>query len=556
MSQPTISPADQGDEDDSVSDVAVKRKTLAIDSFDIGVQPAISLNKQTFDKFKDTALSYRENVREILANNGNRTVFDFTKSFTRENRNKISRDRRPELISTFSESIRKVLGSAIAASVAKQLKGNSSMSSSQKSVPFSNPFTINATLQNALPYFAGGNDPSLQNVIVLGCANMSFNNWNHPKGHLVHTFKNGNPEVAALPFFGHTYDAKPILYQEAYKMDSIIDVKGRIEKLRRDGYLDKTSVDKIRDLLDTVYASPHALSQDTYVDQLSVTNYMFFKELFRDYKKFLPNLIYMSQEMLTLELILNHHIDDKTIIHRLIFDKNLEELIYKHFEGIRGTFVRSTKYGTYLFWGTPKDGKYKVKLWKEGNYLVSKDKSFKLELTPDAIRTAIQNKEVIPSMFLVFLTLCFYYGLIIGGGYVQTLFVGQMKEKYLDFLQEIGESHEIEASSDVPTDSFVVAFSPFAVLKYKDIRLQATGLDLYLHGNGGRAWADIFQATKTLTLEELVNRTLPSYYREFCPDDKKDELFAQITEADIEKFTGLDQKIPPWAEVSYFDQSR
>jgi hypothetical protein len=179
---------------------------------------------------------------------------------------------------------------------------------------------------------------------------------------------------------------------------------------------------------------------------------------------------------------------------------------------------------------------------------MSKDGSFKLELTPEAVNQAIAEERLIPSLFLVFATLSFYYGLQVSGGYVQTMYVTQMKERYLAMLAEYGAKEEIHMTENVATKNFVIAFPSISFLQSPSTyRVPATGLDFYLYGQAGRYWPDVLKATKTTTLNELVNRVLPSYYREFCPDAEKDETLAKITEADIEKFTGLDKKIPALA---------
>lgn len=542
---------EQASDDDGSSDLLPTRKSQSYNSFDTGYLPSVTLDEKLFQTFRQKALSYRENVAKILEEHGNETLFDYVSSYTKENPNKLLKTRREELIAVFKEQVRKTLGSTVAASVAKQLKTNHSVSTCQKTNPLSNPYTLNATLENSLPYFAGGNNPSLQNVIVLACANVSFNNWNYPKGHLSHTFAKGQMETQLLPFFGHAFDSRPVIFQKPYEQDAIIDAKGRLEQLRRDGSIDKQEIEKIKDVLDEVYASPHAMAMETYIDQLTVTNYLFFKKLFAGYKKFTPNLIFLSQEMLALQLLSSYHLHQDTILHKIIFDDKLEQLVYKHLEGIRGTFERSREYGTYLFWGISNDRKLKLKLWKEGNFLVSKDGSFKLELTADSVSHAIENNRLIPSLFLVFATLSFYYGLQVSGGYVQTMYLTQMKERYQAMLTEYGLSEEAHMSDTVATKNFVIAFPSIAFLQTPDNhRVPSTGLDFYLYGQGGRYWPEVFKATKTTTLNDLVNRVLPSYYREFCPDAEKDETLAKITEADIERFTGLEQKMPPLANAA------
>ncbi len=519
--------------------------------FDTGVIPSdVKLSPDRFEDFKKTVFKSRPNIGGFYQNIGHTPLHNYARTHTYENRNKVAKVRRAEFVTTFKEEVRKVLGSEIAESVAKQLKDNHGVSTVQHYSPLGHPDTLNATLTNALPYF-GMNQPFLKNVIVLPCAGVSFNNTKFPRGHLFHT-KNTSGEISTeqLTFFGHTVDARPVLHHAPYNHQDIIDAKNSLTQLVREGKLGKDQQDKLVELVDEIYGSIHALSADDYVDQLTITNYWLFKKLFENYNRPTPNLVYLAQEKVVLQLLLDHHIDQKTSINKILFDESVWKLLEQHFEGVTGAFSLEKKLGTYLFWGIPAEGKYRMQLWRKGNKLQSDDGSYEVELTPTAIKQAILNKELIPSVMLTFSVLACYYGLILGGGYEQTFYLTQTHKNYTAIMEAIGDQESVDAAAGLTTTNLVI---PRPLMFYlnsaNNARYPATGLDLYLYADGGKNWNRILDATKQTNLSLFIERTLPSIYREYCKDATNYETFSKLTERDIELFNGLDQKIPSVATI-------
>lgn len=250
--------------------------------------------------------------------------------------------------------------------------------------------------------------------------------------------------------------------------------------------------------------------------------------------------------MVALELIKKHHLQKNTTINQILFDPTMRGFVHKHFNGLNGAFSTENAYGTFLFWGLPQDGKYRVQLWLKNNTLVSDDGSFKVELTPDAIMAAIEKNELIPNTLLTFIILAFYYGQYLSGGPAQTKNLTAMKKAYTEMLQEASLTEDIEALEDLNTTNLIISrpILAFIDLKAQNERIPATGLDLILYGDGGKSWDETIEATKHTTLLEFFNRALVSFYHEFVSADEKTDVMSQITERDIEIFTGLDKKVP------------
>lgn len=521
------------------------RSNQSYKAFDTGIFPGSQpLTPEVFDRFKNVVFSARPNIAYLYQQHGQNSLYNHSKSHIREHRNKIIKKRRPEFNEVLWKHVQRVLGSAIADSLVKQLKTNDSISTVQHFSPLSHPDTFNAVLQNALPYF-DAHQPGLQNVVVLACAGVSFNNTKFPRGHLFHSFQNKVISTNQISFFGHSADARPVIHHAPFGSTAPTEILHSIVQLERENKITKEMKTRICTLITDIYAQPHPLTCNDYVDQLTITNYWLFKNLFTHYSKPVPSLLFLAQEKVVLDLLLANHLYKETVINKLLFDENVSSLIDKYFDGVTGAFSKEKQLGTYLFWGLPDRGRCRVQLWREENMLKSKDGCFSVELTPAAIEEAIRTKKLIPSVLLTFCVLAFYYGFFLGGGYEQTYYLSQAKKNYLKILEALKDSESIEACAQLITTNLVI---PRPLLTYlegpNDVRLPATALDMLLYGDQGSSWGKILAATKQVTLGTFIERTLPSIYREYVKEDPEKATNSQIVERDIEKLNGLDHKIP------------
>lgn len=513
--------------------------------FDSGIEASgASLTEELFEKYKQAVFQNQPNLEALYAQIGTIPFYSYAKSHIRENRNKVIKARKSEFIDVVKEEVWRVLGSEIAESVEKQLKSNDSISTVQHHAPLGHPDTLNATLQNALPYF-GANGPEYQNVLVFACAGVSFNNAKFPRGHLFHTLNNGELVTEQFTFFGHTVDPRPVMYHHAYDYEDIVSAKNALSQMRRDGDINEITQQKINALIDNIYRSPHALSLNDYTDQITVTNYYLFREIFKGYKKYVPNLVFLAQENIALNLLLKYHLQNPTSIHRMIFESEVLDLVEKNFNGIQGAFSKKDKEGTVLFWGMPQGSKLRVQLWRNGNFLEDKDGVFRIELAPNKIKEAILNRELIPSVMLSFVIIACYYGFFLGGGHFQTEYLTQMKNAYSKVMEKIGESESLEAVEGLTTTNFVIPRPTMVYLRYQNKRIPATGLDMILYASEMN-WNNVIEGTKRASMGDVIARMFPELFSGVSGGDELD----RINERDIEIFKGLDKKILEIAEIT------
>lgn len=508
-------------------------------------------SREAFDELKNIVSKYWSTEKQLPANKDTLSIYDFSTSFVQKNTSTIARQRQPAFTEVLKSEVSTLLGEDVAQSVTKQLQNNHSFSTAQHFSSIIHQRTLNATLQSALPYFNQQSD-EYKNVLVVSCANISFDNPWFPRGILFHSLTQGALTENRFPFFSRKVRPYPIRNHPGYALDAVQTIKVRIHEMKNENLITDNAESKMMHILDTVYADPKVLACKTFSEQKTITNYKIWQEIFTATSQGLsiPNLVFMEQENIVLKLLEKHHMNQDTLIHQLLFDPEVYPLIEKYFDTIQGGFSLEKGYGTFLFWALPKDQKYRLQLFRKDNVLVSSDESFRVELTPESIGEKIRTKELIPSTLLSLTLLSLYYGYILTGGLAQPEYLTQMQKAYLTIATEVGDKESVAACIDIPTKNHTITRPTLAYITgSNDARNAATGLDLILYGRPN-SWSEILEASKYVSITDLLHRALPSVYEDYVPEEAKTETASAVTEREIEKITGLDQKVPAWVSLT------
>ncbi len=493
---------------------------------------------------EEKVLNNRPQLKLILEQYGNLSYFEYVKHKNRISLNKDFKARKNETVDVIKEETSRLLGSVIAEDLERQLKKNDSISTAEHTTSLATTNAFNSALHLSLPLFSNS-DPKYHNILVLSCAGISFNNESSfSRGLEFHAFKNQQITGINLAFFGRSVDSNSVIYSPAYTGSSVSEMQKKLNQLFIEGTIDKKIVDQVESLLNKVYLNPHVMSQKNYIDQLSITNYHLWKKLFPSFQpEAVPNYVMLSQENILINLLLKFHLNQNTLIHNFLFNKQYHDLIEKYFDGITGAFNKQEGSGTFLFWGYSKKSNTRIQLFRQNNKLVSLDGSFSLSLEPTAVQEAILNNDIFPSLLLTFVVLSFYYGLILGGWTSQTDYLSKMKTAFINLLKETGDLNEEENVASGITEDLVIPRPHLAFLDAYNQRLPATGLDMYMYQNPDQ-WKSILQASKTITLHDVITIMLPSLYKKFCPEEEKEDSLMQIDSQAIQQFTEFDKKIP------------
>lgn len=512
----------------------------------------MDITQSLFQEFKNKALACWSTTKWLPKNLETLSIFDRTKSFIDTPIHPTNNKRQKEFLTILEKETSRLLGTDVAKSVIRQLQKNQSFSTAQHFSSIIHPRTLNASLQSALPFFeADPSDDTYQNILVLSCANISFDNPWFPRGILFHTLTDNIFTANRLVFFSRKVRPLPITYAPAYTADAIVEMQEKIQDMKNKQLLPIPTFEALQTILDSVYNDPKVLACKTFTDQITITSFYMWKKILESVSNNLhiPNLVFLEQEHIVLQLLLDFHIGKTTIINEILFNPTYHALIEEYFDGIQGGFSITKQTGTFLFWAIPKEQKYRTQLFRKGNMLETMDGSYKIDLTPESITRGIKEKELIPSTQLSMIVLSMYYGYVLTGGMEQANYLSLTKEAYIKLLEKVGDKENLDTCKDTKTTNNVITRPVFTFLENNiGNRDGASGLDLFLYGKKG-SWNTVLEASKKVTLGNLIDRTLPNIYDEHCPDMEKEEKFSVITEAQIEKLIGFPQQIPPMASI-------
>jgi hypothetical protein len=500
-----------------------------------------------FLTLKEKVLDRRPFLRQIIKKRGKKNLYDYAKEYIEVNLNNPIRKRQDEFINTFKEVVGERLGDRIAKEAAEQFENYYYVSTTDHHGPICHPFFINGNLMAAAPHFEH-HDPLLKYVIVLACANISLNNSSYPRGLIFNALKQGRIVEHRVPFFPAKERLCPVYNHRAYTQEDMEKFKQLLGGLVNSGEVPQREADKINEVVDNIFLDPRVLKCGSYSEQITKTNFRLWKEFFGPHAKAAPGLIYLDQEWIVAKLLVKHHLKQDTIINHFLLDARYEPLINHYFEGIMGAFSRNEKYGTYMFWGLPKGAKYRIQLWKEGNFLVSNDGKYKLELTPDNLEKALLDKEIIPGMMLTFVVLSFYYGIKCLGGFSQVDYLTNMKNAYIKMLVDRGNYRSIEVCARAQTKEMCGDMTIAYLGGPSGEMVPATGIDLILYGDLN-TWPTLVRESKEIGLEEAINPMMPEFYSIIYNESQRNPALSYITPALIIKHTRLNQKIKACVKI-------
>jgi hypothetical protein len=502
-----------------------------------------NITTEQFAKMEHEISHYWPTAGHLPKDKATVPFFEYAQRLVRKNPVTKTDHRRDEFRTFLKEKVEKLLGKEVAESVYTQLATNHSVATAQHYTPLS-PKTLNPTLQMSLAYF-GRTEKDRENLIILGCSGISFNNHWGPRGYTFHSLVDTTIVENQLNFFGRAADAEPVISADPYSTQLQKSMHKTLLHYRSEKLIKKRELNKIKQFIDEIVFTPHVLSQKKFVDQISIVNFHLWKKIFEGYEGTVPNLVFLSQEKIAAELLNTFHIHTDTLLNKVMFDKKWHELIYKYFNNIMCAFSVERKYGTFLFWATPKNTKDRIQLFAKDGVLVSQDNSIQIPMTPNDISKALANEELVPSTMMTFLVLGMYYGFFLTGGLDQPTYLTQTKAAYISLLKELGLTEEIENITPIVSNDIVLTRATLAFLGGPEgQRVPASGLDMWLHTNA-QSWLNLIEVSKQVTFQDLLYRLYPELYRDYCEHTNKDKLLLEITERDIEKYEKLDEKIPP-----------
>lgn len=495
------------------------------------------------NRLLEAVLSKRPILRELMDKHGQKTMAEYASLYIDVNLNPPIQRRQDELINTIRDDVTARFGAATGEGVARQLQNHYFVSTSDHHGPIVDFSFSNANLLAGVSH-AAHHDPSLHYILVLACSSISFRNISFPRGLVFHAVKNNVTDIERVSFFPASARSCPVFNFRAYTQADIDGVKKTITKNK---YLSIVT-DKLMALLDDVYLQPAALACKTFTDQVTLTNATLWKKFFTPPTQPPAELLSLEQESIVTALLLRYHLDQNTIINNVLFNHDYEPLLKQYFDGIMGAFSTEQHSGSYLFWALPPGSKYRVQLWKHGDTLATDDGSYVVQLTPDAIRAALERKEIFPTTMLDFFVLSFYYGLKCLGGFNQINYLTAMKGAYIKMNVDRMNYRSIEVCARAQTkemsDGYLLAYGQAP----DGGTVQVNGVDMYLYGDE-HTWPIVQSVANSTSINHALYPAMPEFYRYVYTEDQRDPVLAAITPEQVIQQLGIQQQLKPCLKI-------
>lgn len=358
------------------------------------------------------------------------------------------------------------------------------------------------------PFFINSNLIFSQNgqtnyLICLTTSGISLNNSSWP-GCLLLTASNGR--LKRFSFFPDKQKTKAVFTTPPLTRRQLDKV---LWEIRQDRVLNPEQKTKLENLVEQLFEGD-VLAQTAFSSQASLLSTRLWSKIFPS----APQIIYLPVEKLIAKIICNKIVPNPShVLHRLFFTAAGWQLAEKAFAGSMGAFSSGHK-GSFLFWGVNQKGR-RVHLHRDGGKI--KDQALiNFDLSAASIAQMLSDEKIYPTTLVCFLVLL-YYGITCAGGFNQVNWLTDIKLKFLELLEEMGDGEAVQTIQSVPTENF--AEGNLASLPNNS---RPTGLDLYLTG---RDYYQQYQdLARRLSLAESINSLLPDIYNIVVPMGERTDV--------------------------------
>lgn len=450
------------------------------------------MEESALEKTKRAVFARQKTLALIYERHGRLRLADYAKTWQTqpvEPENLVAR--------LLEKNLGRIYGKDLAVSVTKQFLETGLVSTIDHHGLFGHPFFLNSNLIFSLK-------PGIKYLPVLSTSGVSLNNSSWP-GCLVLTSPKDR-RLIKLSFFNDEQKTGTVFKSAAISNDRLLQVAGRVSRL---DFLTAGQKERFRGLFEKVFKSEDF---GNFSDQACSVSHKIWREIFPT----APELVYFPLEDLV-SGILEEAIctSPKHILHRLLFTGQGWSLLEKHFNGVRGAFGGGR--GSFLFWGLDAKGRRFAFIRQNGS-LSGLDVS--LALKPEQISAALAAREIYPTSLMCFLVLL-YYKVTCLGGFNQTTWLTEIKNKFAVLLAEMGEKEAALAVAGLETGNF--AEGSLAILKNSQGYFKASALDLFLNSVGYPA---LQKLAHKVTLAQSIEAELPEVYRIVVPEKEREAHLA------------------------------
>jgi len=433
-------------------------------------------------------------LQTLVDEYGDMSLYDYASEsyHPKNNQTPLWITRKKELLDTLNTYLTNKFDSQLGQQVCESLGQNFCVSTAEHHGPMGHPFFF----QSALLRWIVNPDTAIVNFCT---SHVSLGNSSYPRGIVFHGDGPSAPEwYIHLPLFSANQRMCPVFRLSGYSEEIQSKIITKIEWFKNNWVITNETFSHIRDFASSSLFEEKIVSHKTYSQQITQLNAAWWKSAFPD----MPNYIPLDAEDIICDLLQNH-LHTNSIISRILTDHSIQPTIEQYFNGISCCFDLANKAGTYLFWYLDEDN-VRHSLWRDGEELVSTDKSFRVRLEHEELDYHLSHRHLIPSGFLVYTTLACYYGLTCFGGFAQGNYLPKIQKAYWELLETLWISEE-----NLSTQSALL--NEDMIFLYEKKHQISTALDLLIQ------WApnvkNMSENAKNTTIQESLMAMVPEIGR-------------------------------------------
>lgn len=432
----------------------------------------------TLEEAKEIVFSHKQGLRKLYDTYGNKTWADYASDRYPKSSHLSHTE---ELFTSLRSLLVPLIGEDKAKKTELSLQKNGFVSTTDHHGILHHPFFYNASLVRGVlsPH---------DTIVCLSCGNISPTNSSYPRGI---SFRDDNHNIQKISFISLRNRRRPLFGLRAFSRETLETNKDKIQSL----HLATEKKHSLISWIEKIERNKNIFTAPHISDQFTIMNDILWEEI---QGSTCGNLVYLEIESLIRQILLDIHINEDTLIHKILFNSHTRNTYINSFKDVAGAHSHKTGRGTDLFWYIDKLHNVRIQLSLVDNNLVSNDHSIRIPLHTNVIRDHLMRFELVPSMALCYSILAFYYGLTLGGGFCQIDYLGDMKRAWKQVADSAGEPF-----TDTETNVFTGEFALFT----DNTNYPITLFDLYLH----KDTADLSQIINETPIKKTLDSMMPEF---------------------------------------------
>ena len=368
-------------------------------------------------------------------------------------------------------------------------------------------------------------------VPIFSNTTVNMSNENFPRGMLLYKT---NTQMERLPVFPFRERNSLVAEAAGFTEEMVNQTKKTVERYILNGTLEEKTGLIIKEILTKIYLEKSILKNPRYAIQAFHINRKLGNCIYRDRKK---EFLYIELEEITKRLLYRDLKGEEGLTEKILFCKPYQENLTAQLDGKTGCWDTQRKKGTWMFWGIDsRKRRFSMMLKQQDKkeFLEGVDMEgnvYSYEYTKKNILLLLEQRKLLPGLFLSFFELYFLRSYTMAGGCFQSLYLKDMCEGLCYTLETIGgHNREIEILRQKKCHYLS---GPMFLLEYQNVinegkkekRAYPLGM-VELMEQEGISWQD-FCGKLDITMEQAHIIGIYNFYPDLLPKSKQSENWYQ-----------------------------